>query len=101
METSPGQAVSAFGATTRCDDCTIFIGAGHVEGVPYGTAEDSGLLCRPCRETSRRRATRPPIEIIQPERPHHRPRSLLLRTNPDALTRLQRWGVPLRRRTAR
>ena len=68
MRQNLGQTVSDFGATTRCADCSIFIGEGHVEEAPYEDAGDQRLLCRACWEATQRRATRPPPDPPAQER---------------------------------
>jgi hypothetical protein len=59
------EAVSAFGATLRCETCGIFIGPGHVERRPWWSGAE--VACGACHRLRERRAVAPP-ESVEPSR---------------------------------
>jgi hypothetical protein len=47
--------VSLSHSTTKCRECAIFIGAGHVDRVPLPSPDGLGYLCHACWQSVRRR----------------------------------------------
>jgi len=53
----------------RCQECTILIGAGHLEREPFPHPHEHGVVCGACLESLERRAARrhpTPIRAPQP-----------------------------------